>query len=85
MSEKNASGTMFHGHGITMYRLLAIKSRLYLEIKGMNGRGQTAYSAVKEQYGFKGSRQKVYDQFCQYIEQEALKLKAGDIQTSYFE
>lgn len=83
--EMEPAGTIATGHGITMFRLLAIKARFKLEIKGMNGSGQTMYSLVKERYGFKGNRQKVYEQFCQYIEEEAKKLKAGDIQTTYAE
>jgi hypothetical protein len=68
-------------HGITIFSLLSIKGRFYLEMKGMRGRGQTMYSLVKEHYGFKGTRQKVYEQFCQYVEKESAKIKAEDIQT----
>lgn len=67
-------------HGITMFSLLSIKGRFQLEMKGIRGRGQTMYSLVKEHYGFKGTRQKVYEQFCQYVEQESAKIKAEDIQ-----
>ena len=69
---------VFTGHGVTMFALLAIKGRLRLEMEGLKGRGQTMYSLVKERFGFKGNRQAVYDQFCQYIEQEAKKLQPGE-------
>jgi uncharacterized protein (DUF2141 family) len=71
---------VFTGHGVTMFSLLSLKSRLSLEISGLKGRGQTAYAIVKNRYGFKGSRKAVYDQFCNFIEQEAQKLQAGDVQ-----
>ena len=70
---------VYSGHGIVMFKLLSIKSRFELELKGMKGRGQTMYSLVKQQYGFVGGRQAVYDRFCQYVQQEAAKLQPGDI------
>jgi uncharacterized protein (DUF2141 family) len=71
--------TTFTGHGVTMFSLVSMKGRLKLEMAGLKGRGQTTYSIIKERFGFKGDRQKVYQQFCQYIEEEAKKLKPGDI------
>jgi len=35
---------------------------LKLEILGMHRRGQSAYSIIKEETGLKGSKQKVFDQ-----------------------
>jgi hypothetical protein len=72
--------TLCTGHGITMFSLNSIKSRLALEMAGLKGRGQTMHSLVKKRYGFKGNRQAVYDQFCQFIEQEYKKLQVNDIQ-----
>ena len=40
-------------------RLLALKGRLSLEIKGMKSKGRTAYSLAKERYKLSGNRQKV--------------------------
>lgn len=74
--------TTLTGHGIVMFQLLSIKGRYSLELKGLKGHGQTMYSLVKERYGFKGSRQAVFNQFCEYIEQEAKKVQTGDVEVS---
>ena len=60
----------------SMFQLLSIKGRFELEINGLKGRGQTMYSLVKERYGFKGTRQSVYNQFCEYVQQEVTKLQS---------
>lgn len=47
---------------IALWRLLTLKQALILEIKGMKrSRGPTAYSILKKEYGYKGSRQAVLD------------------------
>ena len=54
---------------IAQYRAKALLSMLNLEIKGMpRSRGRSAYSLVKEQYNFKGSKKKVYQQFKELLE-----------------
>ena len=54
---------------ISMYRALTLKAGLKLEVKGMRmSRGRTAYSIIKEEYGLKGSKQKVLDQFTELLE-----------------
>ena len=58
--------------GIAFAKAAARAGALSLEIKGMTrskGR-QTAYSIVKEVYGFRGSRQSVLDDLNEYIEAE---------------
>lgn len=70
------------GHGVTMFALLSMKGRFYMELAGMKGRGPTMYSVVKKQFGFKGTRQAVYDQFVEHIKKEAEKLKPGEIVTN---
>ena len=52
---------------IEMFRLLALRGALKLELVGMCRRGQSAYSIIKSQYGFRGSKQRVLDQFEGYI------------------
>ena len=47
---------------IPMYRLILLKTRLESEIKGLRWR-QSAYAMIKKEFGLKGSRQKVLDQF----------------------
>lgn len=49
-------------------RLLVLRSALRLEVRGMKRRGRSVYSIVKEELGFKGSKQKVLDQLNKYIE-----------------
>ena len=58
---------------IQLYGLKVLRSQLQLEIKGLKSRGQTAYSRIKQRFGFKGSRAKVLEQFENYIaEQEKI-------------
>ena len=39
----------------------ARKGALSLEMKGLKKRGQTAYSICNQEYGYSGSKQKVFD------------------------
>jgi hypothetical protein len=54
-------------------RILTLKAMLSLELKGMKRRGRSAYSIVKEELGFRGSRQKVYDQLKEYCDEQILR------------
>lgn len=55
---------------IQKFRVLTMRQGLKLELKGMKmSRGRSCYSLVKEQFGFKGNKQKVYDQLCDWIEE----------------
>jgi len=47
---------------IALFRMKALRSALKLEILGMKRRGRSAYSIVKEEFRFKGSKQKVLQQ-----------------------
>ena len=40
-----------------------LEKALKLELLGMKGRGRSAYSVIKSEYGLKGNKQSVYDQF----------------------
>jgi len=65
--------------GVAFVKACARKGALELEIKGMTrsaGR-QTAYSIVKQVYGFRGNRQHVLEDLTEYIECE-LRLKHMD-------
>ena len=56
---------------IELYRMLVLEKMLRLEIHGvrMTKYGQpTAYSAIKEEYNLKGSKQRVWDTFKLMIE-----------------
>ena len=47
---------------IELYKLLALRGALRLELKGIKHRGRTAYSIIKEELNLKGSREKVLEQ-----------------------
>lgn len=48
--------------GIKYLRQATLLRALKLELKGMRRRGPSAYSIVKKEYGFTGTKQAVYDQ-----------------------
>ena len=48
---------------IEMYRMIALCGALKLELLGMKSRGRSAYSIIKQEYGLRGNRQSVYNQF----------------------
>lgn len=61
--EKTSTGAiMVTGSGIKLYRFLARKQALALEMKGMKKRGESAYSICKKVYGFKGTKRQVFNQ-----------------------
>ena len=69
--ENTVGGVMITGDDIGRYRLVVLKSALKLEIKGIRmHRGRTAYSIIKKEFGFKGDRQRVLDQFETMIQRE---------------
>ncbi len=47
-----------------LYRMLTLKSGLKLELLGMRmTRGKTCYARIKEEFGLKGTKQRVAEQF----------------------
>ena len=58
---------------IEAFRLRTLLRGLKLETLGMQmSRGRSCYSIIKEDFGLKGSKQKVYDQFKTLLEEEGL-------------
>ena len=55
--------TIITGDNIDLFRMSVLAKALRLELLGMKGRGRSAYSVIKSEYGLKGNRQSVYDQF----------------------
>lgn len=55
--------------GISFFHLAQLKGALSLECKGLKHSRGSVYQYVKNQFGFKGNKQKVYDQLVKYIEQ----------------
>ncbi len=56
---------------INMFRLLSLKGALKLEMVGMKRRGRSAYAIIKDEFGFKGNREKVLNQLQEHIERKA--------------
>jgi len=53
---------------INSYRMICLRQGLKLELIGMRlTRGRTCYSMIKEEFGLKGNKQKVYDQFVELL------------------
>lgn len=52
--------------------LLGIKFRLKVELAGMKFKGGSTFAAVKKRFGFKGNKQKIYDQFVEYLRKEGI-------------
>jgi len=49
-------------NGIELMRMKTLSSMITLEIMGIKKGGRSAYSIVKEEYGFKGNRKSVLNQ-----------------------
>ena len=49
-------------------RVLVLRAALRLEVIGLGRRGRSVYSIVKQEFGFKGNKQKVLDQLNDWIE-----------------
>ena len=58
--------TAITGTDIDLFRMSVLEKALRLELLGMKGRGRSAYSVIKSEFGLKGNRQSVYDQFVAY-------------------
>ena len=54
---------------IDMFRFLSLRSALKLECLGMTRRGQSAYSIIKAEYGFKGNKKSVLEQMEEIIKE----------------
>jgi hypothetical protein len=47
-----------------------LEKALRLELLGMKSRGRSAYSIIKSEFGLKGNKQSVYDQFRETVYRE---------------
>ena len=66
------------GIDVEFYRLLTLRSALNLEILGMKNSRRSAYAIIKEEFGFKGNKQKVYDQIDELIQKMKEKNHGND-------
>lgn len=62
--------TIITGASISMYRLLVLKRAMMFELK--TGcklmRGRSVFAVVKDEFGLKGSKQKVCEDFCAMLD-----------------
>jgi hypothetical protein len=62
-------GTIVTGRDVGTYRLLALKHALKLEMMGLKmSRGPSAFAIVKREFGLKGNKQRVLEQFTALVE-----------------
>ena len=57
---------------IDRFRVRTLRSALKLELLGMNRRGRSVYSIIKEEFGFTGNKKKVLEQLNTYIKENNL-------------
>ena len=69
MNTMNKTLVLDTPQAIDGFRVRALRSALKLEILGMSRRGVSVYRMVKDEFGFKGSKQKVLDQLLAYIKE----------------
>jgi hypothetical protein len=56
---------------IAAYRLIVLKKGLFLETKGIKmTRGKSCYSIIKSEFGLKGNKVSVLDQFTKLLEEK---------------
>lgn len=53
---------------VALYRLFTLRAALRLEAAGLKRRGPSALSIVKQEFGLKGSRAKVTEQFEAFVD-----------------
>ena len=53
---------------IDLYSIMSKRSALVLEMRGMKRRGRSAYSLIKEEFGLKGNKQRIFEQLTEIIE-----------------
>ena len=51
-----------------LFNMMAQKSALKLEMRGMKMSRGSVYAHIKRTYGLKGNKQRVYTQFCELVE-----------------
>lgn len=59
---------MITGKQIPGARILALRGALKLEVLGIKRRGRSAYAIVKEEFGFRGSKESVLEQLNAWID-----------------
>ena len=65
----NMEPIMITGTQVELFRLMAMKSALKLECLGMKHSRGSVYALIKREFGYKGSKKKVLEQFSAMIEE----------------
>ena len=60
---------------INAFMMLSLRGAFKLELAGMKRKGHSANHIVRSQFGFKGSKQEVFEQFSNYLTQEGILVK----------
>jgi len=55
--------------------LLSLRAALKLEVLGMKRKGHSANHIVKTQFGFKGNKKQVLEQFTNHLTKEGILVK----------
>jgi hypothetical protein len=72
---------ILEGNDIKIYGLVVLRQQLKSEIRGLKFRF-SAYAFIKKKYGMKGNRQKVYDQFSDFVEKAIYENEGGKLSRS---
>jgi hypothetical protein len=79
MIEQTDAGTVITGEHIALYQMLALRSALRLEVKGLRfGAGRSPYAAAKRLFGFTGSKASVLAQLQAKIDEDFPKPESSD-------
>lgn len=62
--EHHPWGDVYTGDDVHVYRILTLRMGLRLELRGIRIRRPSIHTLVKREFGLRGNRQSVYDQFC---------------------
>ncbi len=52
---------------IDLYRMKVLRSAMKLELAGLKRRGNSVFHIVRSEFGLKGNRQKVYEDFSNFL------------------
>jgi hypothetical protein len=73
--EINKHSTSITGKSVMFYRMLHLKMGLAMEMKGMRltAKAPPCFKIIKQEFGLKGTKQAVYEQFCKLVDAESAK------------
>jgi hypothetical protein len=57
-------GFIATGNDVHKVRIVALKHRMRLEMRGLKFRGRSTYAILKSEFGLRGNKESVYLQFC---------------------